>query len=51
MKADLDFLQTQLKGEITITSRTDADDLWVVGVDAVTAPPAAYLYERARPRR
>ena len=47
VKADLDFLQNALKGEISIASRTHADDLWVVGVDAVTSPPAAYLYERA----
>ena len=47
VKADLDFLQSALKGEISVMSRTEADDLWVVSVDAVTAPPAAYLYERA----
>jgi dipeptidyl aminopeptidase/acylaminoacyl peptidase len=48
VKADLDFLQSSLKGEIGINSRTHADDLWVVTVDTVTAPPAAYLYDRAR---
>jgi dipeptidyl aminopeptidase/acylaminoacyl peptidase len=47
VKADLDFLQDALKGEISINSRTHADDLWLVGVDPVTSPPAAYLYERA----
>ena len=47
VKADLDFLQGALKGEISITSRTHADDLWVVSVDAVTSAPAAWLYERA----
>ena len=47
VKADLDFLQGALKGEISIASRTHADDLWVVGVDAVTSAPAAWLYERA----
>ena len=41
VKADLDFLQGALKGEISIASRTHADDLWVVGVDAVTSAPAA----------
>ena len=46
MKADLDFLQQQLKGEINITSRTDADDLWTVAVDPVSAPSAHYLYDR-----
>jgi dipeptidyl aminopeptidase/acylaminoacyl peptidase len=46
VKGDLDFLQNKLKGEITVTSRTAADDKWVVAVDPVTAPPAAYLYDR-----
>ncbi len=43
---DLAFLQGALEGDISINSRTDADDFWVVGVDPVTAPPAAYLYDR-----
>lgn len=46
VKGDLDFLQGQLKGEIQVTSRTDADDLWTVAVDPVTAPSALYLYDR-----
>jgi dipeptidyl aminopeptidase/acylaminoacyl peptidase len=47
VKADLEFLQGALKGEISITSRTHADNLWVVSVDAVSSAPAAWLYERA----
>ncbi len=43
---DLAFLKKQLKGDITVTSRTYADDLWTVAVDPVTAPPAVYLYNR-----
>ncbi|GAA0541560.1 dipeptidyl aminopeptidase/acylaminoacyl peptidase [Rhizomicrobium palustre] len=46
VKGDLDFLQKSLKGEIAITSRSYQDDLWTVSVDAVTAPPAVYLYDR-----
>jgi dipeptidyl aminopeptidase/acylaminoacyl peptidase len=46
VKADLDFLKSRLKGEIAVTSRTDADDKWIVAVDPVTAPSAAYLYDR-----
>jgi dipeptidyl aminopeptidase/acylaminoacyl peptidase len=46
VKGDLDFLKSQLKGEIAVTSRTDADDKWIVAVDPVTAPSAAYLYDR-----
>ena len=43
---DLSFLKSRLKGQIAITSRTDADDLWTVAVDPVTAPTAFYLYNR-----
>ncbi|HEY0043587.1 MAG TPA: S9 family peptidase [Allosphingosinicella sp.] len=46
VKGDLAFLQSNLKGEISVTSRTDADDKWVVAVDPVTAPSSAYLYDR-----
>jgi dipeptidyl aminopeptidase/acylaminoacyl peptidase len=47
VKNDLAFLKTQLRGEITVTSRTDADDKWIVSVHSATNPPASYLYERA----
>ena len=46
VKADLDFLKSKLQGEIGVLSRTEADDRWVVGVDPVTSPAAAYLYDR-----
>lgn len=46
IKADLDFLRRQTSGQFSITSRTDADDKWLVAVDAVTAPPAVFLYDR-----
>ena len=46
VKGDLDFLKSKLKGEISVTSRTDADDKWIVAVDPVTAPSAAWLYDR-----
>lgn len=46
VKTDLDFLQQNLKGEIGVSSRSYADDLWTVGVDPVTGPPALYLYNR-----
>ncbi|HLK25642.1 MAG TPA: S9 family peptidase [Caulobacteraceae bacterium] len=47
---DLAFLESALEGDISINSRTDADDVWVVGVDPVTSPPAAYLYDRSARR-
>jgi dipeptidyl aminopeptidase/acylaminoacyl peptidase len=46
VKFDLAFLQSHLNGEIQVTSRTYADDLWTVGVDTVTTSPAVYLYDR-----
>ena len=44
--ADLAFLKDELKGDITVTSRTDADDKWIVTVDPVTAPTAAHVFDR-----
>ena len=46
LKADLAFLKKNTQGQFTVTSRTDADDKWLVAVDAVTAPPSSWLYER-----
>jgi dipeptidyl aminopeptidase/acylaminoacyl peptidase len=46
IKADLDFLRSNLKGEFGVSSRTDADDKWVVAEDPVVAPSSAYLYDR-----
>jgi dipeptidyl aminopeptidase/acylaminoacyl peptidase len=46
VKADLDFLRKRLKGEFAVTSRTDADDKWIVAEDPVSAPSSAYLYDR-----
>ncbi|WP_420137155.1 S9 family peptidase [Sphingomonas sp.] len=43
---DLAWLKAQLKGDIAVTSRTDADDLWTVAVDPVTAPSATWLFDR-----
>ena len=46
LKPDLDFLKGAVQGQFTISSRTDADDKWLLSVDRVTAPPATWLYER-----
>jgi dipeptidyl aminopeptidase/acylaminoacyl peptidase len=43
---DLAFLKAQVKGDLSIRSRSDADDKWVVVVDPVSAPAATWLYER-----
>lgn len=50
VKGDLDFLRSKLQGEISVTSRTAADDKWIVAVDPVTAPSAAWLYDRKAKR-
>ena len=46
VKGDLAFLQSRLKGDINVTSRTQADDKWIVAVDPGTAPSSAWLYDR-----
>lgn len=46
VKASLDFLKAKLQGDLHVTSRTEADDKWIVAVDPVTAPPATYIYDR-----
>jgi dipeptidyl aminopeptidase/acylaminoacyl peptidase len=46
VKDDLAFLVQQLKGNVRIGSRTDADDFWTVTVDPVVKPSATYLYDR-----
>ena len=46
IKGDLDFLKRKLPGQITVTSRTDADDQWLVTVDPVTTPMSTQLYDR-----
>ncbi|WP_229262593.1 S9 family peptidase [Duganella radicis] len=46
LKADLAFLKQNTKGKFSVTSRTEADDKWLVAVDPVTAPASTWLYER-----
>jgi dipeptidyl aminopeptidase/acylaminoacyl peptidase len=43
---DLRFLKSQLKGDITVTSRTLADDKWTVVSGSATQPSVAWLYDR-----
>jgi dipeptidyl aminopeptidase/acylaminoacyl peptidase len=46
IRADLDYLKTQVTGEISVTSQTDANDAWLVEVDSATAQVATYRYDR-----
>ncbi len=50
IKPDLTYLKTHLKGEATVTSRTDADTLWTVVADPVSRPVTTYLYDRKAKR-
>jgi dipeptidyl aminopeptidase/acylaminoacyl peptidase len=45
VKDDIAFLDAQLKGW-ALSSRTDADDKWVVASDNSTAASSTYLYDR-----
>lgn len=42
----LEFLRGKLEGDINVTSRTEADDKWIVVNDPVTGPSTASLYDR-----
>ncbi len=44
---DLEFLQSELAGEIHITCRTKDDGRWIAAASAADAPQTFYLYERS----
>jgi dipeptidyl aminopeptidase/acylaminoacyl peptidase len=44
--ADLAFLKSKLTGDITVTSRTLADDKWTVVSGSAKQPSVAWLYDR-----
>jgi len=44
--ASLDFLSVNLPGDFSVMSRTDEDDIWIVGNDPLTAPSRSYIYDR-----
>ncbi|MCT2560146.1 S9 family peptidase [Tsuneonella sp. YG55] len=46
VKASLDWLESKLEGQFSVTSRTDDDTKWVVVNDPVTSPAKAWLYDR-----
>jgi dipeptidyl aminopeptidase/acylaminoacyl peptidase len=46
IRADLAYLEAELKGDLSVTSQTDANDAWIVEVDAAAAPVATYRYDR-----
>jgi dipeptidyl aminopeptidase/acylaminoacyl peptidase len=42
----LDFLRDKLPGDFSVMSRTDEDDIWIVGNDPLTAPSRTFIYDR-----
>ena len=48
VKASLAWLDKKLDGDISVTSRTDRDDKWVVATSAAGAPPKTYIYDRTK---
>lgn len=46
VKGDLEFLKSKLKGDITVTSRTLADDKWTVVSTSAAQPAVTWLYDR-----
>jgi dipeptidyl aminopeptidase/acylaminoacyl peptidase len=46
VKADLDFLNREAKGDWQITSRSDDDRLWIALVDRLIEPVAFLVYDR-----
>lgn len=46
IQADLELVKSRLAGEVTVTSRSNADDRWTVEVDPVTASAKTYLFNR-----
>ncbi len=46
VRADLDFLNREAKGDWQITSRSDDDTRWIALVDRLTEPVAFWVYDR-----
>lgn len=48
LKADIEFLNREAKGEWGVQSRSQDDKLWTIVVDRVTEPVTFYLYDRTK---
>jgi dipeptidyl aminopeptidase/acylaminoacyl peptidase len=44
--ADLAWLREQLRGDVSVTTRTEDDQLWTVAVDPVVSSPSVHLFDR-----
>lgn len=47
IKADLDFINANARGQWKVTSRSNDDKLWTVQADRITEPVAFWLYDRS----
>ena len=45
--AEIEFLQSNLQGEFSVTSRSDDDNTWIVHEGAAEAPGQYYVYDRS----
>ena len=50
VKADIEFLDREARGQWSVTSRSHDDQRWTVVIDRVTEPAAIWLYDRAARR-
>jgi dipeptidyl aminopeptidase/acylaminoacyl peptidase len=48
IQADIEFLNSSLKGQWAVQSQTRANDVWLIGNDPITAPSRVMVYDRAR---
>jgi dipeptidyl aminopeptidase/acylaminoacyl peptidase len=46
-KRDVERIRAQLKGQVSVTSRTNDDRLWVVAEDRSDSPMTMHLYDRS----
>jgi dipeptidyl aminopeptidase/acylaminoacyl peptidase len=46
--ASLAWLDKKLDGDVSVISRTDKDDKWVVASSAAGAPPRTFIYDRVK---
>ncbi|MXO58042.1 prolyl oligopeptidase family serine peptidase [Altererythrobacter salegens] len=42
----LEFLKERLPGDFAVQSRTEEDDVWIIGNDPLTAPSRTFIYDR-----
>ena len=48
VKASLDWLKSQLPGDVSVISRSDADDVWIVAASSAAKPSTSYIYDRKK---